>query len=347
MDDNSAVILVVGMFIGALLLVIAGVCAVYVSAASSASSEWTWPQPECWDGRSVPLPGPMMIICESTWRPTPTPTSTPTPEPTQTPEPTSTPEPTPEPLSTAELQRQILVHTNAARARGAVCGEYAPNNWPEREYPAGGSELSFRSSLVESAQAHAEYMASEAGAALYAHQSQGAIANAGGRSENIAYQGPVTSYSAGAEVESWPQDLAMAPEKFVQMWLDSPGHCHNMMSPRWDYIGTGLATSEDHYHYGVQLFGVERRSSSSRSGSRDAAAQQRPAATARPTRKSAAQPEQATGTWIGDTGRTHWFGKGCPASGCPLDSKPDGSPCWSGSSTKSMGDGGYDGCSAN
>ena len=50
------------------------------------------------------------------------------------------------------------------------------------------------------------------------------------------------------------------------------------------------------------------------------------------------------GSYVNGEPRTHLFGPGCPASGCPIDEKPDGSPCWKGRSDKKIGDNGYDGC---
>ena len=43
----------------------------------------------------------------------------------------------------------------------------------------------------------------------------------------------------------------------VQMWLESPGHCANMMGPRYRFLGVGYAYGDrSHYgHYWTQNFG--------------------------------------------------------------------------------------------
>ena len=58
------------------------------------------------------------------------------------------------------------------------------------------------------------------------------------------------------------ENIAMGPEsaeEVVDGWLDSPGHCANMMDPRFQDIGVGLAAGKKRGQiYWVQNFGAPR-----------------------------------------------------------------------------------------
>jgi len=58
------------------------------------------------------------------------------------------------------------------------------------------------------------------------------------------------------------ENIAMGPEsaeEVVDGWLDSPGHCANMMDPRFQDIGVGLATGKKRGQiYWVQNFAAPR-----------------------------------------------------------------------------------------
>lgn len=49
----------------------------------------------------------------------------------------------------------------------------------------------------------------------------------------------------------------VSPQAVVQDWVESPGHCVNLMNPRYRYIGVGYVHQDgDRYgHYWVQNFG--------------------------------------------------------------------------------------------
>jgi uncharacterized protein YkwD len=52
---------------------------------------------------------------------------------------------------------------------------------------------------------------------------------------------------------------AETAEEVVAGWLSSPGHCENIMDPRFEHIGVGLALGRKRGHiYWVQNFGVPR-----------------------------------------------------------------------------------------
>lgn len=40
----------------------------------------------------------------------------------------------------------------------------------------------------------------------------------------------------------------------IQMWLDSPGHRHNLLNPLYHSTGAGVARDERGYYYVVQMY---------------------------------------------------------------------------------------------
>ena len=53
--------------------------------------------------------------------------------------------------------------------------------------------------------------------------------------------------------------LIQCDEEVVAGWLDSPGHCANIMDSRFQHIGVGLATGNGRgQFYWVQTFGAPR-----------------------------------------------------------------------------------------
>jgi uncharacterized protein YkwD len=48
------------------------------------------------------------------------------------------------------------------------------------------------------------------------------------------------------------------PEDAVAGWLDSPGHCVNLMDPRFTETGAAYAVSAHHIVYWTQEFGLPR-----------------------------------------------------------------------------------------
>jgi uncharacterized protein YkwD len=60
------------------------------------------------------------------------------------------------------------------------------------------------------------------------------------------------------------ENIAYGPksvDEVVQGWLDSPGHCENIMDPRFAEMGLGYATSHDSKHalYWVQVLAAPRK----------------------------------------------------------------------------------------
>lgn len=58
------------------------------------------------------------------------------------------------------------------------------------------------------------------------------------------------------------ENIAYGPEsaeEVVAGWLNSPGHCANIMEPRFRHIGVGIATGKKRGRiYWVQTFGAPR-----------------------------------------------------------------------------------------
>jgi uncharacterized protein YkwD len=67
---------------------------------------------------------------------------------------------------------------------------------------------------------------------------------------------------AGYKSRLTGENIALGPEsaeEVVAGWLDSPGHCANIMDPRFQEIGVGLATGRKRGQiYWVQNFGAPR-----------------------------------------------------------------------------------------
>ena len=161
--------------------------------------------------------------------------------------------PTATPVKTS-FQEQIRLITNQTRLDGVGCAAYPPlQQWATpHSYAPGAATLVVDESLAANAQAYAEHMARTGD---YKHQAIEALQAAGAYSENIAYLGATVTYNQhGVEVARDSREEEKVAPDFVQGWIDSAGHCHNMMQPQWGKIGVGVALSEDKTYYGVQVF---------------------------------------------------------------------------------------------
>jgi uncharacterized protein YkwD len=140
--------------------------------------------------------------------------------------------------SDAAIRARVVELVNDARSRPRRCG---------REGFAAAPALNVSRQLNEAAAEHARDMARRR---FFEHQgSDGSqprdrVLRAGYRSrltgENIAY-GPESA------------------EEVMSGWLASPGHCANIMDPRFDEIGVALAIGRKRGQiYWVQDFGLRR-----------------------------------------------------------------------------------------
>ncbi len=111
-------------------------------------------------------------------------------------------------------------------------------------------KLRFDTELSVAAQLHAEDMA---GNNYFSHESQDGRTFVD-RIEATDYQGR----PAGENLASGQQSA----REVVRAWLDSPAHCRNVMSKRFDAVGLGLAAVNDPQYsapvtYWVQEFGYD------------------------------------------------------------------------------------------
>jgi uncharacterized protein YkwD len=75
--------------------------------------------------------------------------------------------------------------------------------------------------------------------------------------------------AAGYQETLVGENIAYGPktvDEVVQGWLDSPGHCENIMDPRFGEMGLGYATGYDskRHLYWVQVLAAPRRVAASR-----------------------------------------------------------------------------------
>lgn len=169
--------------------------------------------------------------------------STPAPEPTAetivqevtTPESADPVAAEPGEVPPATYHEEIVDLTNRRRDAGGWCGEYESLGLASHEYPPGARALTVDDVLSSSAQSHAEHMAATG---EFEHQAIEALREVGANGENIGvFWGPLP-----------------VAETFVQGWIESPGHCHNLMTPGWEEIGVGVAQASNGDWFGVQLF---------------------------------------------------------------------------------------------
>ncbi len=128
----------------------------------------------------------------------------------------------------------MLELTNEARARGADCG-------PEGVFPPAGP-LMAEPRLRMSSRLHSKDMADNG---YFDHVSQD------GRTfdQRITATGHPGG-TIGENIAFGQRDA----EEVVQGWIDSPGHCSNIMNPSFRYLGVGAARAMSGQIYWTQNF---------------------------------------------------------------------------------------------
>ncbi|GGM20583.1 hypothetical protein GCM10010841_30710 [Deinococcus aerophilus] len=150
-----------------------------------------------------------------------------------TPVPTPVPAPTPTPSGT--VAQQILQLVNTARAQARSCGATSF---------AAAPALTLNTQLGQAAQGHAGDMAAQN---YFSHTSKDGrtfvqrIAAAG-----YAYRTIGENIAAGQTT----------PQQVVAGWLQSEGHCRNIMNASFKELGVGYAQGGSYGHYWVQDFGA-------------------------------------------------------------------------------------------
>lgn len=139
----------------------------------------------------------------------------------------------------SEVDRAMLAAVNAARASARSCG----NN-----HYAAAPALVWSCPLAVAASSHSQDMASHD---FMGHTGSNGL-NLRDRVRIVGY-----SWSAIGENVAAGQDSV---EKAMQSWLDSPGHCANIMNPTFLDLGAASATSSGSTYkiYWTQVFGRGR-----------------------------------------------------------------------------------------
>lgn len=135
------------------------------------------------------------------------------------------------------LEDEVLALVNQRRAAGATCGGTAYGGAPP---------LAMQSHLRVAARDHSEDMAAQD---YFSHTSLD------GRTfdQRIRQAGYIGSAPLGENIAGGPVSAAST----VSLWMSSPGHCANIMSPGFRAIGVGYANSPaaTYRHYWTQTFG--------------------------------------------------------------------------------------------
>ena len=140
--------------------------------------------------------------------------------------------------SNSAVRARVVELVNVARSHGRKCG---------RERFAAAPPLSVSRDLNQAAADHARDMARKK---YFEHEGRDG-SQPKDRVLRAGYQSRLTG-----------ENIAMGPEsaeEVVAGWLDSPGHCANIMDARFQDIGVGLATGRKRGQiYWVQNFGTPR-----------------------------------------------------------------------------------------
>jgi len=146
---------------------------------------------------------------------------------------------TPAPVEAPRLATRVLDLVNAARARGARCGDRAYAAVPP---------VSLSGTLAQVALGHATDMATHG---YFEH-------------EDLAGHSPADRVRAvGYKEKLVGENIAYGPQtadEVVQGWLASPGHCENIMDPRFAEMGIAYAPGQAQKHglYWVQLLAAPK-----------------------------------------------------------------------------------------
>ncbi len=141
------------------------------------------------------------------------------------------------PAAWAALEDQVLTETNARRALGANCGG--------KIYGA-AKPLAMHPKLRTSARLHSKDMADKN---YFSHTGLDGTSPFD-RMKAAGYSGTTMGENIAAGYGTAKQT--------VQQWMDSPGHCENIMNPAYTHLGVGYAynASSTYKHYWTQNFGA-------------------------------------------------------------------------------------------
>ncbi len=208
-------------------------------------SPW-WPQAQPAPGQTAPFPQPAQLIGTAVGainvllgQPSagPWPAPSPAPLPHPQPDPRPAPDPAGFPAAWAALEEDVLARTNERRALGAVCGGRAMPPAPP---------VAAHAALRSGARGHSRDMAQRD---FFSHTTPEG-AGPGERATRAGFSGSFV----GENIAAGQTD----PARVMQAWLDSPGHCENLMDPSYKVLGVGYfhdAGPDPYGHYWTQNFG--------------------------------------------------------------------------------------------
>jgi uncharacterized protein YkwD len=140
--------------------------------------------------------------------------------------------------SNSTVRARVVELVNVARSHGRKCG---------RERFDAAPPLSVSRDLNEAAADHARDMARRK---YFEHEGRD-----GSQPKDRVQRAGYKSRLTGENIALGPESA----EEVVKGWLDSPGHCANIMDARFQDIGVGVATGRGRGQiYWVQNFGAPR-----------------------------------------------------------------------------------------
>lgn len=142
-----------------------------------------------------------------------------------------------EPATQSATERRVLTLINQARATARVCGSTSYAKAPA---------LAAENRLDLAAQGHSRDMATNN---YFSHT---------GRDGSMPWDRVTRQGYAWSSVGENIAAGYSTPEAVVQGWLSSPGHCANIMNPRYTQTGIGLATGGSYRYYWTQVFARPR-----------------------------------------------------------------------------------------
>jgi uncharacterized protein YkwD len=136
----------------------------------------------------------------------------------------------------ASMECEVLRITNERRAQGATCGGQPFGPAPPLEFDA---------ELRQSARGHAQDMGTNG---FFSHTNLQGQSFAD-RIRQAGYGGSPIGENIAAGQSS--------PAAVMNTWMDSPGHCENIMNPDYRFLGVGFyfAPNSEFGEYWVQNFG--------------------------------------------------------------------------------------------
>jgi len=147
------------------------------------------------------------------------------------------PEDRPGPVVPPGLERPLLRMVNDARATPRRCGTALMGPAPA---------LATDSRLTAAARGHSDWMAETE-----------TMDHTGRNGTSFADRLLDEGYDFSAVAENIARGYA-DPAAVLAGWLESPGHCRNIMNPAFTHVGSGVAAAADGALYWTQVFAAPR-----------------------------------------------------------------------------------------